>query len=257
VNSPSDDPVAFGASMLLNTQMSSISNDGTLAQQIQGKLQSTEGALTSATNAINTAISIATQGADGSVNTSQMQSLGQEVGGLLNQVITAADFQYSGAYVFGGNQSLTAPYNSAGAYSGSTSTNTFTFANGGTVHLNFNGQAIFGDNTSGVIGALVSLQNALNAGDKAGTAAALSGLQTGLQQVAEANASIGTDLQTVSSVISNSNSQVTTIQSALNNIVNLDVPQAVATQQEQLLQEQALVSFASSLGKLPLVNVLA
>ena len=37
----------------------------------------------------------------------------------------------------------------------------------------------------------------------------------------------------------------------------VDIPQAAAQEQEALLQQQALVSLGSSLGKIPLVNILA
>src|SRR5271157_1505764 len=162
VNQPSDDPVAYGTAVVLNAQESAAKNDVSLAQQIQGKLTTADGSLASATNAINSAIALATEGADGSLNTNQMQGLAQEVGGALSAVLQAANLQYGGAYVFAGNKSLTAPYSPSGAYSGDSGSNTFTFSNGASVHLSFSGNSIFGDNTSGVIGTLVSLQNALN-----------------------------------------------------------------------------------------------
>ncbi len=257
VNSPSDDPVAYGTSVVLNAQLSAANNDVKLAQVIQGKLTTASGQLSSASTAIETAIQLATQGADASTSTTQMQTLAQQIGGVLNSVISAADTQYNGAYVFGGNQTLTAPYSASGAYSGNSGSNTFTFMDGSTVHLTYDGQAIFGDSSSGIIGTLTALQNALNAGDQSAVSATLSGLQTGLQQVASANATMGADLQTVSSVISNQNTNVTNIQTTLNNVVNLDVAQAASQEQEQSLQEQALTSFAAGLQKVPLVDIIA
>ncbi len=257
VNSPSDDPVAYGTSVVLNAQISAANNDVNLAQVIQGKLTTASGQLLSVSTAIESAIQLATQGADASTSTTQMQTLAQQIGGVLNTVIAAANTQYNGAYVFGGNQTLTAPYSASGAYSGDSNSNTFTFSDGSTVHLTYDGQAIFGDGGSGIIGTLTTLQNALNAGDQSAVSATLSALQTGLQQVASANATMGADLQTVSSVISNQNTNVTSIQTTLNNVVNLDVAQATSQEQEQSLQEQALTSFAAGLQKVPLVDIIA
>jgi flagellar hook-associated protein 3 FlgL len=257
VNSPSDDPVAYGEAAVLGAQKSAIANDLALAQRIQGKLSSVDGALASASNAIDSAMSLATQGADATVNTAQMQSLASQVSALLSSIIQDANLQYAGSYVFAGNQTLTTPYSAAGAYAGDSGSNVFTFAGGATVRLSFNGQAVFGDNTSGLIGTLVSLQKALDAGDKAGTSAALSGLQTALQQVATTRAAVGSDEQTVSSLITDSNSKLTTLEAATNDLVGLDIPQAAAREQEALLQQQALVSFAQGLAHMPLINILA
>jgi len=257
VNSPSDDPVAYGTSVVLNAQLSAANNDVNLAQAIQGKLTTVSGQLSSASTAIETAIQVATQGADASTSATEMQTLAQQIGGVLDSVISAADTKYDGAYVFGGNQTLTAPYSASGAYSGSSGSNTFTFMDGSRVHLTYDGQAIFGDSNSGLIGTLTALQKALNAGDQSAVSATLSGLQTGLQQVALANAAMGADLQTVSSVISNQNTNVTNIQATLSNIVDLDVAQATSQEQAQSLQEQALTSFAAGLQRVPLVDIIA
>jgi flagellin-like hook-associated protein FlgL len=61
----------------------------------------------------------------------------------------------------------------------------------------------------------------------------------------------------VSSVISNQNTNVTNIQTTLNNVVNLDIAQATSQEQEQSLQEQALTSFAAGLQRVPLIDIIA
>jgi flagellar hook-associated protein 3 FlgL len=255
VNNPSDDPVAYGTSVVLNSQISALNNDVNIAQQIQGKLNSADGALSSASNAIDSALSLAAEAAD--LNASQMAALVPQVSGLISQVIGAANLQYNGAYVFGGNKTLAAPYSQNGTYSGDSGSNVFTFSSGGTVQLSFDGQAIFGNSTSGVIGALTSLQSALTAGDQAGVAAALTGLQAGLQTVATTQASIGADEATASTLVTNTNAQITTLTSASGNLVDANLAQLAAKEQTDTAQEQALVSFGSALNQLPLINIVA
>ena len=58
VNSPSDDPAAYGTSVVLNAQLSAANNDVKLAQVIQGKLTTASGQLSSASTAIETAIQL-------------------------------------------------------------------------------------------------------------------------------------------------------------------------------------------------------
>jgi flagellar hook-associated protein 3 FlgL len=254
---PSDNPVAYAGAQLLNTQQSAVSNDLSLAQQSQGQLNTIGNTLSSVTNAVDTAISAATQGADGSLSAAQMSTLGTEAQSILTQVIGSANMQYEGAYVFGGNQVSTPAYSAAGAYAGDNSSNSVTFSDGTGVQMTFIGQGIFGDNTSGLIGALSSLVTALNTGNHAGVSAVLPQLQTGLQTLAEATSTVGSNLDSLANVVSNSTNEITTLQTTSSNLVDADVAQAAMQEQQATLQEEALVQLGSTLGKMPLLNILA
>jgi flagellar hook-associated protein 3 FlgL len=257
VNQPSDDPNAYAAAQLLNAQASAVSNDILLAQQVQAQLSTADSALSNVTNSINSAISIATQGADGSVNTSTMATLGTQVQSILRQVIGAANSQYGGSHLFAGNQVQAAPYDPSGNYAGDLGSNSVTFSNGIQVQTNFDGKSIFGDSASGLIGTLTSLISALNSGNKAAVAAALPQLQTGLDALATTRGNLGINLNSVTSLVSDANSQNTTLQASISNLIGVDIPHAAAQEQEALLQQQALVSLGSGLGKIPLINILA
>ena len=257
VSVPSDDPVAYAEASALNAEQSAASNDSTLGSQIQGRLNTMDGAFTSAVNAINSAIQTATQGASGTVNASQMATLATQAQGTLQELIAAGNQQYLNAYVFGGNQSLNAPFSGAGAYSGDTGSNSVTFSNGTAVQLSSDGQAIFGDNTSGAIGAIVNLVSALQSGNEAAVSATLPQLQTALQQVATAQAALGNGLAMVNNIVNNANSEVTSLTTASGNLVDADVASLAAQESELQLQQQALVSVESGLAKESLVDVLA
>jgi flagellar hook-associated protein 3 FlgL len=257
VNQPSDDPAAYAQTEVLNQQSSAITNDISIAGQVQSQLSTIDNVLADAGNALDTAVQLATQGADATVSTAQMADLGQEVNGLLAQTIGLANSQYNGAYVFGGDQVLAAPYSAAGAYSGATSTNSVVLSDGTSMQLNFNGQSIFGDASSGVIGALTALGAALNSGDKTATAATLPQLQSAIQQIASVRAGIGTTIGRASAEATNGNSNLVTLAAAINNVSGTDVAKTILLLQEQTVQQQALVSLGSELNNLPLVNILA
>ncbi len=257
VNQPSDNPTAWEQSSVMTASESAISNDVSLAGRVQTRLSSADSALSQAENAITSAIQTATQGSSGTIGASQMQGLAQSVQGLLSDVLNAANLQELGSYVFGGIQTLTPPYSSVGVYSGATASNSATFSNGTSVQESFNGQAIFGDNTTGAIGALTSLGNALSAGNQSAVAATLPALQSALQQLASARTTVGAGLGTLQTMVTNSNSQLTSLQGAQSNLVDANVAQVAATVQEQMLQQGALVNLATELSKMPLVNVLA
>jgi flagellar hook-associated protein 3 FlgL len=254
---PSDNLVNYGQAQLLSARSSAVSNDINTATQIQGSLTTADNALSSVSNWLDSAISIATQGADGGVSTSQMATLGGQVQSILQQVIGAANTQYTGAYLFGGSQNGNAPYDPSGNYLGD-ATNTYaSFSDGTKIQSTFNGQAIFGNSTTGAIGALTSLQNALQSGNKTVTASALTQLQSALTSVATADGNVGVNENSVQTFLTNANTESISLQTSISNLTDADVAQDSLNEQEALLQEQALVSMASGLGKIPQVNIIA
>jgi len=257
VNQPSDNPTAYAGAQVLNAEQSAISNDLLLGQQTQSQLNTASSALSNVSDAINSALSIATEGSNGILSSSAMQALGSQVQSIQEEVIGAANSQYGGVYLFGGDQVQTPPYSAAGAYSGSAATNSVTFSNGTAVQTNVDGLAVFGDNSTGLIATLGALASALNSGNQSAVAAALTQLQAALATVATAQGSLGANLTAANSVVNNVPGQGTTLQASLQNLVGTDVAQAAAQEQEGLLQQQALVSLGSELEKIPLINILA
>jgi len=254
---PSDNPTEYAASQVLGAQQSAVSNDLVLAQQVQAQLNTANGALSNVSNAIDSAISVATEGANATTSTSTMTTLGAQVQSILQQVIGQANSQYGGSYLFAGNQVQAAPYNSSGSYGGDSGTNSVTFSNGNQVQTNFDGQAIFGDTSSGLIGTLTSLASALNSGNQAAVSSALPLLQTALANLASAQGSLGINLQTANNLVTDATSQSTTLQTQITNLVGVNVAQAATTEQELVVQQQALVSMGSGLAQIPLINILA
>ncbi|HVN27729.1 MAG TPA: hypothetical protein VMT64_04545, partial [Candidatus Binataceae bacterium] len=177
VNQPSDNPLAYASAQELTAQNSAVSNDLVLAQQVQAQLNTASNALSNVANSINSALSIATQGSDASINTTQMATMGSQIESILQQVLGAANSQYGGSYLFAGNQVQAAPYDTSGNYSGDSGTNSVTFSSGVKVQTNLDGSSIFGAPTTGLIGTLTSLASALNSGNKTAVAAALPQLQ--------------------------------------------------------------------------------
>jgi flagellin-like hook-associated protein FlgL len=152
---------------------------------------------------------------------------------------------------------LAPPYSAGGVYSGDNSTNSVTFSDGTTAQMTFVGQSVFGDNTTGLISSLNSLATALNSGNHAGVSAVLPQLQTALQTLSMAQSTVGSNVDSLNNLVTNANSTITTLQSTASNLVDGDVAQLAMQEQEATLQQQALVQLGTSLGQMPLLNILA
>jgi flagellar hook-associated protein 3 FlgL len=256
VVSPSDNIVNYGQAELLTAKNSAITNDINTGTQVQGLLTTADNSLSNVDNWVNSAIQIATQGSDGSVSAAQMATLGGQVQSILQQVAGAANTSYAGAQLFAGSQTTTVPYNAGNTYAGNSGTNFATFSDGTKVQTTFDGSAIFGDASNGLIGALTALQTALQSGNKTAAAATLAQLQTSVQTLATARGNIGVNESSLQTFISNANTESTTLQTSISSLTDVDVATAAESEQQALLQEQALVSMSSDLGKIPLVNIL-
>ena len=72
-----------------------------------------------------------------------------------------------------------------------------------------------------------------------------------------ARSTIGANSDSLNNLVTNANSTITTLQSTASNLVDGDVAQLAMKEQESTLQQQALVQLGSSLGQMPLLNILA
>jgi flagellin-like hook-associated protein FlgL len=77
-----------------------------------------------------------------------------------------------------------------------------------------------------------------------------------VQTLATARGNIGVNESSLQTFISNANTESTTLQTSISSLTDVDVATAAESEQQALLQEQALVSMSSDLGKIPLVNIL-
>ncbi len=257
VMQPSDNPAAFAQAEILQTSASATSNDASMANLVQNSLNEASSSLSQASSVITSAIANATEGANGTVNASDMASLAQAVQGQLAQLIQTANTNYAGVYLFGGNQTQATPFGAAGAYAGDAGSNSASFSSGAKIQVTFDGQSIFGDPTSGAIGAMTSLVAALNAGNQTAVAATIPQHNAALQQIDNANASIGTSVNNASALASDSTSAVTAINNSINQVAGADIAQVAINVQEDTAEQEALVSLASEIGKMPLIDILA
>ncbi|MGH9490287.1 MAG: hypothetical protein ACRD17_07215, partial [Terriglobales bacterium] len=130
VTQPSDNPAAMAA--YIENQMASAAADqyAQSSNTLQNQLSVAGSSLNTVVESLSQAISLATEGATGTLSASQRQALGEQVANLQQQVMEAANQSYEGVYLFGGTKSTTAPYvtnvgsPSGVSYVGNNNTNT-------------------------------------------------------------------------------------------------------------------------------------
>jgi flagellar hook-associated protein 3 FlgL len=110
VNEPSDNPTA--AALLIENNDQATLNAGYLQtlSTVNGSLSSASSTLSSVQTALQQAISLGVEGANGTLSTSDQAAIITQLQGIQSQLISLANTSYEGNYLFGGTVTSQAPY---------------------------------------------------------------------------------------------------------------------------------------------------
>jgi flagellar hook-associated protein 3 FlgL len=167
VNVPSDNPTAAG--LLVENNDQATFNSGYLQSisAVQGQLSTASSTLSSVTSALQQAISLGVEGANGTISASDQAAIVTQLQGIQSQLVSLANTTYQGNYVFGGSITNTAPYvldatsPSGVNYVGNGDVNEVSIGNGYKLAVNQPGSQIFSASGNDVFLAVNNLITAL------------------------------------------------------------------------------------------------
>ena len=251
-----DDPVSAGRNVLLLNQIQKDDSFTQSSSLVTGQLQVADSALGSVVSQLTQAITLATSANNGTMNASDVQSIGAQISGILSEVESLANSSYQGQYIFAGGQTTTTPFTTltttspaVTTYNGDGDVNYLHTPNGQKIQLNVPGDQIFLGSTSvfGVLNSLVAdyASGTVNTAQATqDTQALTSALNTVSQQRVTIDNSM-TQLTAASGAITTEKTQLSAAQTDL---MQADLA-TVATQLSlSKTQESALESVISQLG---------
>ncbi|MGA2671919.1 MAG: flagellar hook-associated protein 3 [Terracidiphilus sp.] len=239
ITSLSQNPVASGENVLLLNQIQQDDSFTQTSSLVTGQLQVADSTLGSVVTELTQAISLATSANNGTVNSNDVQSISNQISGILDEVQSLANTSYQGQYIFAGGQTSTTPFTTSTAtspavttYNGDEDINYLETPNGQKIQLNVPGNQIFtGSGSNSVFAALNSLVADYSTGT-VNTSQAVNdteALNTALNYVSQQRVTIDnsiTQLGAASDAVSSEQTQLTTAQT---NLMQADVAQ-VSTQ---------------------------
>jgi flagellar hook-associated protein 3 FlgL len=239
ITSLSQNPVGAGENVLLLNQIQEDDSFTQSASLVTGQLQVADSALGSVVSQLTQAITLATSANNGTMNASDVESIGNQLSGILEEVQSLANTSYQGQYIFSGGETGTAPFSTSAAtspsvtnYNGGETVNYLVLPGSQKIQLNVPGDQIFlGGGTNSVFGALNALiadyaNGTVNTQQAANDTEALS---AALNYVSQQRVTIDdsmTQLDAASSAVTNEETQLTTAQTSL---IQADLP-TVSTQ---------------------------
>jgi flagellar hook-associated protein 3 FlgL len=256
VTSIGDDPVAAAQNVqLLNT----IQQDDSFTQTTsltQGMLQVTDSALGSVVTQLNQALSLADQANNGTLNSSDLKAISNQIAGIRDEVLSLANTDYQGQYVFGGSQTGTTPFtlNSSTTpatvtYNGDSDVNTLVSPTGQSIQLNVPGNQIFTSATANVLGTLNNLVADYATGTAGSGVADTAALNTALNFVSQQRVTIDNSITRLTSASGAATEEATQLTAVQTNLMQADIA-GVSTQLSLAQSQQsALVEVIASLGQ--------
>lgn len=262
VNALSDNPVAAGENVLLSAQIGSDDSFSETASSTTSMLQVSDSTLASVVSELTSAISLATEANNGTLNPSNVQSISNQLAGIRDQVLSLANTTYLGRYIFSGSQGGAAPYTldtstspATATYQGDTDVDFVETPNGQKIQLNVPGSQIFSATGSDVLGTLNALVADFSSGAPSSTAITdTAALGTSLNYVGQQRVLIDSSISRLSAAQEYTQSESTQLTSVQTDLLQADVGPVATQLSTAETQQAALSQVIATLGKQSLFN---
>jgi flagellar hook-associated protein 3 FlgL len=262
VNMPSDNPAA-AADMVQNTiDTGDVDQYTQNVSSILSTVQTSSSVLSSVVTSLTQAVSLGTEGANGTNSTVNLQAIAAQVQGILSNVVSDANTSVAGSYLFGGTSTST-PYvadstsSSGYTYSGNNDSNSVAVGDNLSVNVNVPGSQIFSDPTNNVLGSLSSLVTALKSGTSSDIATATSAVDSALNFVGQQQTVYGNAETQLNSQQTFLQQDTVTLSTQANNLVGVNLATAATDLSQAETDNSAALAAAAKVLPNSLLNYLS
>ena len=256
------DPGAVAKSALI---ASDIARDVTHVQSASGKqglLQMTDSTLGEVVTQLTSAVTLAVQGSNGTLTSSNISVIAQQLTGIRDQVLSLANSSYLGSHLFGGSQGSSTPYSvdttsvpATTTYSGDSVVQYTETPTGQKIQVNLPGSAIFGSGSTGLLPVLNQLIADFSSGTASASAASdASALTAALSQVSSQRSILGSSLSRLQQTSAYAQTEVSELTAEQGTLVSADLAIVATDLKSAETQHQALLSVTAALGGSNLFN---
>ena len=253
VNEPSDNPSA--AALLVENANQTSEADQYLRSisSVQAEMQNADSTLNSVVTALQQAISLGTEGANGTENASDRQAIAEQVEGIQSQLVSLANLSYQGNYVFAGTATQTAPYvldptsPSGVTYQGNSETNQITVGDNLTVQTNLPGSELFSSPGNDVFQGVQDLINGLQSGSSTSISSAVGEINNAYNYLNAQRVFYGNAISQLNSQQTYLNSETTQLAQQQNDLSAANLPAAISELESEQTSQQATLEVISQI----------
>ncbi|HXJ85942.1 MAG TPA: flagellar hook-associated protein FlgL [Candidatus Binatia bacterium] len=232
INRPSDNPA--GAAILVRNTAKTSETDQFLrsASSLSGEMQNADSALSSVVTILQRAISLGTEGANGTSNASDRAAIATEIQGIQSELVGIANLSYQGNFVFAGTSTQAAPYvldstsPSGVRYTGNSRVNTVTVGDHLAVQANLPGSQLFSAAGADMFQAIQNLIDNLQSGSNIDTA--VNDVSTAYQHINAQRVFYGNAINQLNSQETFLNNQKTQLADQANTVGGADLAKVIS-----------------------------
>jgi flagellar hook-associated protein 3 FlgL len=265
INTVSDAPDQIANLYETRSELSQTQQIDTNLGRVKAEVDTGEAVLSTAVTLVERVQTLASQGATGTTTAQTRQSIADELGGILQQLVSTANTSVGGRYIFAGNTDQQPPYSidltqssPVSAYQGSAATRQIQGADGTTFSVAKTAQDIFDDPTGrqNIFSSINTLRLALLSNDQAGIDAAMPGIQSSGTYLNQQLAFYGQTQNRVTSEMDFGANYEIQLKTQLSGIQDADLTQAITEMQQASTQQTAALSARAKLPKTSLFDFL-
>jgi flagellar hook-associated protein 3 FlgL len=252
INNLSDDPVSLAQSLNIRSTLSNINQMGRNISFGNSWLTASESALTSVQNIISDAKALCVQMASATTGSEQRASAAENVQNMLDEIVSLANTDVAGNYIFAGSKTDTIPFAQDGTYNGDNTPFSIKISRNSTVEIGNDGQAVFGN----VFNTLDDLKTALQSNDLGGIQNAMDNLDGHFDDISTKISDVGSKtnrLEIKDNIYQNLNFSNT---ERLSRIEDADIAEAIMNVKAAELTYQAALASSSKVMTLTLMDYL-
>jgi flagellar hook-associated protein 3 FlgL len=241
INSPSDDPAGTAQLIANRDQTSQADTFLRSITSINGRLQTADSTLSSVVTALQRALTLGVQGANGTLSDADRIDVANELSGIQQQLLGLANTSYQGEFIFSGTstaQPFVADNSSPSGvtYTGNNGTNSVQAGENYSVQTNQPGSQVFTAPGSDVFQAISDLINALQNNSDIGSA--VTGVRNAFNHITSQRVFYGNALNQLQAQQNFLSSEKVDLATAQNSIAGADVAQTATT----LTQSQVAIN---------------
>lgn len=188
---PSDDPAAAAANLQSLAESAKVDRFTKNGDAVLSQAQMADSALSNVVNELNQAITLGTQGANGSMTSENRAAIATQVQSVLSEVISQANTTFNGVSLFAGTSGAAPAFASDStsptgySYLGDSGVNSAAVGSDLQVNVNVPGDQIFTNPNGNVLGSLSQLISALVSGTITNIGDAVTALRSALSNVSQ------------------------------------------------------------------------
>ena len=252
INNLSDDPVGLAQSLTIQSDLAGIEQMGRNIDFGNSWLNASESALTNVETILSDTKALCIQMANGTMGADQRSAAAETVQNNFEEIVSLANTNVAGNYIFSGTKTDTIPFDQDGTYNGDNSPFTIKISQNSTIEIGSDGDAVFGT----VFNTLSDLKADLESNNIGGIMDAMDKLDTHFDDISSKISDVGSKMNRME--IKNRIYQDLNFTNTerLSKIEDADIAEAVMNLKAAELTYQAALASSSKVMTLSLVDYL-